>query len=151
MNSRVSHTHKCKPTFATCYIHFLFVFNYILLFMLVQLSQFFPIAPPPPSLPTPSGNSHTFVRVHRSYIQVLWLLSSLCCTLHHCDYSATYLYFLTLLPFSQIPPTTLPSGNHQNVLCVYDSVSVLLVCLFCLFQNQLLIDMYLLLFYCSYC
>ena len=41
-------------------------------------------------------------------------------------------------PFSPIPPTLLPLGNHQNVLCVYESVSVLLggqgACLFvCLF------------------
>ena len=42
-----------------------------------------------------------------------------------------YLFaFLNLVNSSPIPPSPLPSGNHQNALCVHDSVSVLvhLVC-----------------------
>ena len=38
--------------------------NYILLIMLLQLSQVFLLCPPPPSTPTPSGNLRTIVHVH---------------------------------------------------------------------------------------
>ena len=34
-------------------------------------------------------------------------------------------------PFSLSPTTLLPSGNHHFVLCIYESVSVLFVHLFC--------------------
>ena len=45
-----------------------------------------------------------------------------------CNY---YLYFLilTLHPWPYIP--SFLSGNHQNILCIHDSFSVLLVCLVC--------------------
>ena len=51
--------------------------------------KFYPFVPLQPALPLPSGNPHTLVHVHGSYINVLWLLYSLCCTLHPCDYSVT--------------------------------------------------------------
>ena len=43
-----------------------------------------------------------------------------------CDYQ-----FVVLNPFTSLihSPTPFPSDNHQNVLCIYDCVSVLLVCL----------------------
>ena len=50
---------------------------------------------------------------------VLWLLYSLCCTLHPHGYSVTTNWqFFIALPFSPILPTSLPSGNHRNVVCV---------------------------------
>ena len=104
--------------------------------MLFQLSQFFPFATLHPALPSPSHNPHTVVNVHGSCIYVLWLLCSLCCTLHPRDCSVTtYLCFLIPSPFSPIPPTHRPSGNHQNVLYIYDYVFLLLVCLFCFSES----------------
>ena len=57
------------------------------------------------------------------------------------DYSVTNnLYFSIPSPFSPIPPATFPSGNHQNVLCIYEPASVLLALLFCFLD--LVVDIY---------
>ena len=61
-----------------------------------------------------------------------------------CNYLFVLLNPLTSSPISLYP---LLSGNHQNVLCIHDSVSV--VCLVCLFKIQLLIDLYFLPLYYS--
>ena len=45
--------------------------------------------------------------------------------------SGPNLYFLVPSPFSSIHPNPFPSGNHQNVHCICESVSVLFVHLFC--------------------
>ena len=45
-----------------------------------------------------------------------------------CNYQFVLLNPLTSTPS---PHTPFPSGNHQNILRIYDSVSVLLDCLFC--------------------
>ena len=93
--------------------------------MLLQLSQFFPFAPPPTSTPIPSGNPHTIVLVHGSFRKVLGY--SIPCTLHPHGYSVTtYLCFLIPSPLHPFPHTPLPSGSHQNALCIHDPVSVLL-------------------------
>ena len=47
-----------------------------------------------------------------------------------CNYLAVLLNPSPLWP---LPCAPLPSGNHQNALCMHDSVSVLLVCLLCFF------------------
>ena len=116
--------------------------------MLLQLSQFFPFCSPPPSTPTPSGNPHPIVHIRGSclgflatpfpilYFTTLWLF---------CNYLFVFLNPLTSSP---IPLYHTQSGNHQNPLCIHDSVSVLLVCLVCFLD--LLIVTYLLPFYCSY-
>ena len=90
--------------------------------MLLQLSQFFPST----QLPlTPLGNPHTVVHAHGSCVYDLWPRCSLCCTLQPHDYSVTInLYFLIPHPFHPAPRPTLISGNHQNILCIYDSDSV---------------------------
>ena len=50
-------------------------FKNILLFMLLQLSQYFPIHPPPPSHPLTSIMSPlTIVHIHGSLIYVLWII-----------------------------------------------------------------------------
>ena len=55
---------------------------------------------------------------------------------HPYDYSVkTNLHFLIPSPFSSIPHNFHRSGNHQNFLCMYDFVSVLLVCLFCFLDS----------------
>ena len=61
-----------------------------------------------------------------------------------CNYLSVLLNPLTSSPFHH---TALQSSNQQNTLHIHDSVSVL-VCVACFFI-QLLIDMYLLPFYCS--
>ena len=111
----------------------LIYFNYILLIILLQLSQFFPLCPPPPSptptlqaIPTPLSMS-----MHDAYIFFGYSMSY-ACTLHPPDYSVTTnLYFL--IPFFAQPPILLPPGNHRNVPCIYDSISVLVV-YFCFFR-----------------
>ena len=111
-------------------------FNYILFLMLLQLSQFSPLPPSTQSPPTPSSNPYSIVHVHRSCIKVIWLLYTLCCTSPSHDYSVkTNLHFLIPSPFSSIPHNFHRSGNHQNFLCMYDFVSVLLVCLFCFLDS----------------
>ena len=44
--------------------------------------------------------------------------------------------FVIFNPFTLFthPLMTLPSGNHQNVLYIYDFASVLLICLICFFR-----------------
>ena len=52
----------------------------------------------------------------------------------------TNLYFIIPSHFSPISLTPFLSGNHQNGLCIYDSVSVLLVHLFCFLDS--IVDRY---------
>ena len=47
----------------------------------------------------------------------------------------TYLYFLIPLALHPFPHSPLPSGNHQNTLCIHDCVSLLLVCLVCFLDS----------------
>ena len=111
---------------------FRFKKNSILLFMLLQLAHMFPLCPPPPSPLLPQAIPTLLSRFMGPRIYVLWILYSLCCTLHPHGYSVTTnLHFLIPSHFS---PNPLPSGNHQNVLCIYDFVSLLLVHLFCFFR-----------------
>ena len=71
---------------------------------------------------------------HTKLLKYYWLYS-LCCTLHTHDSSVTTsLYVQILSPFSPIlstPPPPPRSGNHQSLLCIYESVSILFVHLFC--------------------
>ena len=47
-----------------------------------------------------------------------------------------YLFvLLNLLTSSTIPPHRIPSGKHQNALCIHDSVSTLLVGLVCFLDS----------------
>ena len=110
--------------------------------------DFTPFTPPPPSTPLPSDNPLTIVHVHGSHVQVLWLLNSLCCTLHPHGYSVTtYLYVLISSPphpFPPPPPIWQPSKCSAYLwFCLWSS----LLSLF--FQIKSFIDMYLLTFYCS--
>ena len=77
---------------------------------------------------------------------VLWLLYSLCCTLHPHEYSVTtYLYLLIPSPFS--PSSQTPS--HPATIKMF-SVSMMLF-LLCWFYVVILLDSVVLLpFYCSY-
>ena len=114
--------------------YFLFFKLYFIGYAITVVSTFPPL-PPSTQPPTPSGNPYTTVYVHGSYIYVLWLLYSLYCTLHPHDYSVTTdFYFLIPSCFLSSPLITFPSGNHQNILCIYDSVFVWLICLFCFFR-----------------
>ena len=100
--------------------------NYILLIMLLQLSQFFPF---PQAIPIP-----LFLSMGHRYKFVATLFPILYCASPwlFCNYLFVHLNPLTSSP---IPPHTLPSGNHQNVLGIYDSVSVL-VCLVCFLDSS---------------
>ena len=103
--------------------------------MLLQLSQFFPLCSPPPSIPHSLRQSPH----HFSCAQVMHLSSS----------AAPFplLYFISLWLFSNylfvllnpltsspIPPHPLPIDNHQNALHLHDSVSVRF-CLVCFLDS----------------
>ena len=109
-----------------------FYLNYILLFMLLQLSQTYPLCPIPPwSPPMSSCNPYTVVHVSGPCICSLATLFPMLYFDPH-NYSVTTNFcFLIHTTFSPIPLTPLPFDNHQNVLCIYDSDFVLLVHLFC--------------------
>ena len=95
-----------------CPLAYILFLNYILLFMLLHLSQRVLLCPPPSSPLTISGNPHTIVYVHGSRKYVLWLLYSLCCTLHpHDHYVTTVQYFLIPSPFLHIPLLPLLSAT----------------------------------------
>ena len=117
----------CFSLFCSLDFHFMFFKLYFIVYCItvVPVSPLCPLYPFP-SPPTASGNASTIAHVHRPFVYVLWLLYSRCCTLHlHYYPVTTNLSFLITSPFS--PP--LPSGNIQNILCIYDSVSVLLILL----------------------
>ena len=100
--------------------------------MLLQLSQLSPYCPPSPStLPFPQAipmplfmsMGHTYKFLAAPYPILYFTSPWLFCN---------YLFVLpNPLTSSPILPYPLPSGNHQNHLCIHDSVSVLLVCLVC--------------------
>ena len=110
-------------------MYFLFVLKYILLIMLLQLSQFcLPLIlsalhPIPPA--SPSLSSCLWVGCISSLASpfpILFLTSPcLFCTYHLC-----FIFPVTFLPFSPLP---LPADNPPCDLHFCGSVSVLVVCL----------------------
>ena len=120
--------------------------NHILLFMLLELPPNFPLC-----LPSPSCLRQSSHCCPCPWVLHICSLVTLFPMLH---FTSSWLFwdyqFVLLNPFTFFtrPPTILPSVKHQNVLCIYESISVLLV--YFAFYIQLLIDMYLLPFYCSY-
>ena len=98
--------------------------------MLLQLSQFLPLCPPPPTIP------HSY-RPSPYHCSCPWVMriSSLATPFPILYFPSPWLFCNYLfVPFnpltsSPIPPHPLPSGNHQNPLHIRGSVSVLLVCL----------------------
>ena len=113
--------------------------SYILLIMLLYCPDFPPFSPLHPAPPTPSGNPHTIVRVHGAFVgssatpfPILYFTSP---WLFH-NHQFVLLTPLTSSPISQQP---LPSLDHQNVLGIHDSVSVL-VCLVCFLYS--IVDRY---------
>ena len=101
----------------------------------------FPPLPPPPSTP------HS-LRQSPDHCSCPWVMrvSSLAtpflyCTLHLHSYCiTTYLYFFIFSPLHPFPYMPPPSGNHQNALCIHNSVSVFLVCLVCFLDS--IVDRY---------
>ena len=106
--------------------------NYILLIILLQLSRFVPLFLSPPSTP------HS-LRQYPHHCSCTWVMhvSSLATPFPALYFTAYWLFcnylfvLLNPLTFSPIPPNPLPSDNHQNVLHIHDSVSLLFVCLVC--------------------
>ena len=99
--------------------------------MLLLLSHFSHLYPPPLKPPNHSLRQCTTCCpcpwvIHKCFLATLFLMLYFASL-----YSVTTnLYFLIPHPFWSVPQY-FPSGNHQNVLCIYDSVTVLLLCLFC--------------------
>ena len=104
--------------------------------MLLHLSQIFPLCPSPPSIP------YSF-RQFPHHCSCPWVIRVsalatpfpiLCFTSPwlFCNYLFVLLNPLILHPFPHMP---LPSGEHQNFLCIHDSVSVLLVSSVCFLDS----------------
>ena len=115
-------------------------FNYILLIMLLQLSQFssLPLSTQhtalPQDIPTPlfMSMAHKCISSLIPLFPILYFIF----TWLFCNYLFILLNSLTSSP---IPLYPLPSGNHQNTLhdvfCFHDSVSVLSLCLVCFLDS----------------
>ena len=114
------------------YLHY-FLLNYILLTMLLQLSWFSPRCPLPLSTPYslrqfPHHCSWPWVMCI-SYLATPFPIRYFTSPWLFCNYLFVLLNPLTSSPIPPHPP--FPSGNHQNALWIFGSLSVLLVCLIC--------------------
>ena len=113
--------------------------TYILLIMLLLLSQFSPHCPRLPSAPHSLRPSPHLFSCPWAMRIILWLLHSLYWTSHpHGCSVATYLYFLIPSPLHPFSHTPLSSGNRQNVLHFHNSVFLFAwfcwqVCIYCHF------------------
>ena len=112
-----------------------FLKNYILLIMLLQLSQFFSLCPPPPSSPhslrqSPHHCSCQWV-MHVSCLATAFPMLYVTFPWLFCNCLFVLLNPLTSSPTHQHP---LPSGNQQNPLRIHDSVSIL-ICLVCFLDS----------------
>ena len=73
------------------------------------------------------------ITCHRTELLQYYWLYCLCCTLHPCAltyFIAGSLYLLIPLTYFTCPLNSFPSGNHQFVLFIKESASVLFVHLF---------------------
>ena len=86
------------------------------------------------------NDHHDKLGYHLSPYNVItiFLTYSLHCTIHPCDLFYSW-KFVPLNPLHLFHPSLhpLPSGNHQFLLCIYESISVLL-CLFICFVFEIL-------------
>ena len=99
-------------------------------------------------LPPSSGNPPTIVHVHGSYRYKLFVYSFPILYFTDPWLFCNYLFVLLIpSPFHPFIHSPLSSGNHQNTIYINDSICS--PCLLFVFYIQLLIDMYLLSFYCS--
>ena len=125
-----------KPEAQVSFLTFLFlaffIFKYILLNILLQLSHFTPLFPSAlhtrsyPHFPSPLSSCPGIVHTNSSASTFLILfLTSPClfCTYHLC-----FLFPVSFPPFSPLP---LPTDNPPCDLHFCDSVPVLVVCLVC--------------------
>ena len=111
-------------------IYFFSNFEYILLIMLLQLSQLFSLCPSPPntpvssSIPPPLLHVHGFVHVSSlaSPFPILFLTSL-------CLFCSDQVCFWIPTPFSLILSLPTPADNPPNDFHTYDSFPVLVVCL----------------------
>ena len=113
-------------------LFFIIIFYQLCYFSCPDSSPFAPLHPAPP---TPFGNPHTIVQIHGSGIGSLatpFLILYFTSPWLFCNY---LFILLNPLTFSSIPPSHLPSGNHQNALQIHDSVSVLFICLVCFLDS----------------
>ena len=111
-----------------------FLLNYILLFMLLQLFQFSPLwllypghPPLPQAMPTPWV-------MHICSLATLFPMLYFTFPQLFCNYKFVLLNLLTLFTHALTP---LQCGSHHNVLCIYDSVSVLLAHLLWVFLDSI--------------
>ena len=130
---------RINPTWSWCMI-FLFLKNiytkiFFKLYFIVYALTVVPGFPPPLHL-DPSHSlmqSPTVVHAHGSCRYVLWLLYSLCCTLHSRGYSViTNLYFLIPSPFSSVPL----NPSHLAIVKMF-SVSMILLLFWLNLKNEI--------------
>ena len=100
--------------------------------------------PLPPS--TQQASLLQAIPPHHSSCPWVMCISSLATPFPILYFTSPWLFcgYLFVLPnpltSSPIPHNPLPSCNHQNALCIHDSVSVLLVCLLCFLHS--IVDRY---------
>ena len=120
--------------FFQIYFNVLLLLALLFLFLLycidyaVRVGPFFPL-----SLPPPITSHHLRQSPHHCACPWVMCISSLAAPFPILYFTSPWLFcnylylILSLFTHSPIPP--LLSGNHQNLLCMHDSVSELLVCL----------------------
>ena len=98
--------------------------------MLLELSQLFLFAP--------CTQHHAFLQAIHTPLFMSYAYKffgySISYTALYIPMAILRLYFLIPSLLHPFPHTCLTSGNHQNVLCIHDSVSVL-VCLVCFLDS----------------
>ena len=140
-NRKMPYTwHDRSPLFPSkmCSLLYFIVYSYCS----YSCPQFFPFVPFRPVSPTPQAISTLLYMpwvLHMYSLRCTWFpIMYLTSTWLFCNYQLVLNAF-TLYTYS---PELPPSDNHQNVLFIYGSVSVLLVCLFCFLDS--IVDRYIL-------
>ena len=96
--------------------YFLIIFNLNILFMLFQLSQFFPFPPSTQPPPTPTVNPRTIVHVHGLFIYVHWLIPSHLSTSPHLPPPLLHLSVCSMFPclwfYYMVPHLKTTASNY---------------------------------------
>ena len=74
------------------------------------------------------SSTHLAPYILKTVLLTIFLMSYFTSPWLFCNYQ---FMLLNLFTFSLLPPAPLYSGNYQTVLCIYESVPVLFVHLFC--------------------
>ena len=112
------------------FLLFIIIFKYILLIMLLQLSQFFlPFIPPPPCTPHPPASPRPSFMSMGCTCKFFGF--SVCYTILNLPLSILCLQIMLLIPCIFLPIFPLPTDNPPCDLHFSDCVPIPVVCLVC--------------------